>query len=232
MNILAVGAHPDDLEILCAGTLAKYAQQGHQIAMAIITNGDMGDQRMDPLEVTKVRKKEAEQSAHLIGAKFIWIGIKDELLTPDLETRMKVVDAIREAGADLVVTHAPNDYHPDHRYTSQLVFDALPLATLERIPTTHPAIKTVPKLYYMDTAWGCGFISTRYVDISKTFEVKRKMLSQHQSQIDYFKYRIKVDLIEQMTIMSRYRGIQCGVRYAEAFRHVDANYQTPVQELL
>lgn len=74
MNILAVAAHPDDIEAFCAGTLAKYAKQGHKIFHAVFTSGNMGDLRAVPRELAATRKAEAQAGADLIGAKLIWGG--------------------------------------------------------------------------------------------------------------------------------------------------------------
>jgi LmbE family N-acetylglucosaminyl deacetylase len=87
MNILAVGAHPDDIEILCAGTLARYAQQGHAIFLASFTCGDMGDLEIAPSELGKIRKTEAEASAAILGAHLLWPAVTDELVFPNEEHR-------------------------------------------------------------------------------------------------------------------------------------------------
>ena len=74
MRVLAVGAHPDDLEILCSGTLAKYAKQGHHVTMAVATNGEVGSMTLPNEEIAAVRKAEAAASAAVIGADFVWMG--------------------------------------------------------------------------------------------------------------------------------------------------------------
>ena len=82
MRVLAVGAHPDDLELLCGGTLAKYAQLGHHVTMAVATNGEVGSMTLTKEEIAAVRKAEAAAAAAVIGADFVWMGYPDEFLFP------------------------------------------------------------------------------------------------------------------------------------------------------
>ncbi len=133
-NILAVAAHPDDIEILCAGTLARYASQGHQVWMAIFTCGNMGDARIPPDELARIRESEAQVAAAIIGAKLLWPAVDDEHVFPNPEQRRVMIDLLREADPDVILTHAPNDYHPDHRAVSQLVFDSYFQKGLPHIP--------------------------------------------------------------------------------------------------
>src|SRR5262245_45148064 len=122
MNILAIGAHPDDLEILCAGTLALYAEQGHNVCMAVFTCGDMGDLKIQPTDLARIRHLESEAAAAIIGARLVWPGVMDEHVFANEAQRQIMIDLLREADPDVILTHSPNDYHPDHRYLSQLVF--------------------------------------------------------------------------------------------------------------
>ena len=115
MKILAVGAHPDDVELLCAGTLAKYKRQGHEVALAIATNGEVGSSTLPKAEIAAVRRAEAEASAAVIGAEFHWLGYPDEFLFNDADTRLRFIDLVRQVRPDLILCHDPeNDYHPDH----------------------------------------------------------------------------------------------------------------------
>src|SRR4030095_16731431 len=124
MNILAIGAHPDDIEILCAGTLALYAQQGHSVSMAVFTSGDMGDKTIPPEKLSVIRRSEAEASAAIIGARLLCPGIMDEHVFPNEAQRRVMIDLLRQADPDVIFTHSPTDYHPDHRHLTQLVFDS------------------------------------------------------------------------------------------------------------
>ena len=97
MRVLAVGAHPDDLELLCAGTLARYAQDGHDVIMCVATDGTAGHMEIKPSELAQIREREARAAADIIKAEFMWLGFPDELVFNDRQTRLAVVDAIIKA---------------------------------------------------------------------------------------------------------------------------------------
>ncbi len=124
MRVLAVGAHPDDLEMLCAGTLAKYADQGNEVFMAHLCSGHEGGKNVDPQELARTRDAEAKAAAAIIDAQAMGPIAGDLDLYPTAEMRAKAADLIRQARPDLIFTHSPNDYMPDHVITSQIVFDA------------------------------------------------------------------------------------------------------------
>ena len=221
MRILAIGAHPDDLEILCAGTLARYAQEGHEVVMCVATDGTAGHMVIKPPELAQIREREARAAAEVIKAEFIWLGFPDELIFNDRETRLAFVDAIRLARPDVIISHAPDDYHPDHRVVNSLVFDTSFIASLPNIETNQPPHPAVPPIYYMDTLAGKGFHPTEYVDISATIETKRQMLACHESQLKWLKDHDNIDVMEFMEITARTRGFQCNQPYAEGFRQAD-----------
>jgi LmbE family N-acetylglucosaminyl deacetylase len=223
MRVLAVGAHPDDLEILCAGTLARYRQAGHDVVMAHLCNGDCGHFVIPSEELSAMRAGEAAKAAEVIGAELLSLGIGDcDLRADDLQARQGVVDLIREARPDVIITHTPDDYMPDHVATSELVFFASFAASLPHWRTGKdiPAHVAVPPIYYMDTLAGTGFIPEEYVDITPVFEKKLEMLKCHQSQVTWLQEHDGIDLEDFVTVMARARGLQCGVRYAEGFRQL------------
>ncbi|HTE22935.1 PIG-L deacetylase family protein [Flavitalea sp.] len=224
MNILCVAAHPDDIEILCAGTLIKYAKQGHQVTMAVFTTGNMGDTHIKPQELAAIREKETRAAAAIIDAKLIWAGVDDEHVFPNENQRRIMIDVLREADPDLIFTHSPNDYHPDHRYVSQLVFDSYFQKGLPFIPgQSFPACRFgQAQLYYMDNLGGIGFLPTEYVDISNEFEVKKQMLSCHESQVVAMKELAFTDMIEMIEVQARFRGLGAGCRFAEGFTRLEA----------
>jgi len=217
MNVLAVGAHPDDIEILCGGTLAKYAQAGHRVTMITIANGDMGSTTLPPPQIAAIRRKESEAAAAIIGAAFVCLDVGDVKVMPDLETRARLTAEVRRARPDLILTHAPNDYMHDHRNTSALVLDASFDATIPNIKSDAEPIPLVP-IYFMDTIAGVDFEPTEYVDITQHFQTKRHLLAAHESQVAWIAAHDQADLMETMEILSRFRGLQAGVPYAEAFR--------------
>jgi len=224
MNILAVVAHPDDHEILCAGTLARYAADGHRVWMAVFTSGNMGDARIPPHELAIIREREMRDAAALIGAKLLWPAIDDEHVFPNLEQRRVMIDLLREADPDVIFTHAPNDYHPDHRAVSQLVFDSYFQKGLPYIPQqTKPACRFGgTQLYYMDNLGGIGFEPTEYVDISPTMGLKLRMLACHKSQFAAMSELAHTQLTEMVETQARFRGLQAGCRHAEGFTRCDA----------
>ena len=218
MRVLAVGAHPDDLEILCGGTLAKYAKQGHHVTMAVATNGEVGSMTLPNEEIAAVRKAEAAASAAVIGADFVWMGYKDEFLFSSEETRLDFLNLMRRARPDVVLAHAPSDYHPDHRTAGQMCWDVRVMTTVPNIKTAYPVCATIPEVFYMDTVAGINFQPEQYVDITEYFDLKRQMLACHRSQGGWLEAQYQMTYLEFMEQISRFRGLQCGVRYAECFQ--------------
>lgn len=224
MNILCVTAHPDDAEILCAGTLIRYVQSGHTVTIAIFTDGSMGDAVIEPAILRRVREEEARAAAALIGANFIWGGVMDEHVFANAEQRVKMIDILRKTDPDVIFTHSPNDYHPDHRYVSQLVFDAYFQKGLPHIPVQQvPACRFgKAQVYYMDNLGGIGFSPTEYVNISNVFELKKQMLACHKSQFEAMSDLADTNLFDMIEVQARFRGMAAGCRYAEAFTRLDA----------
>lgn len=218
MRILAIGAHPDDLEISCAGTLAKMVKAGHEVVLCHASAGDKGHYEIPPGELMEIRKREAEQAAAVIGSRAISLELRDGEIVPENEkVRAAVLDLICSVQPDLVITHAPNDYMPDHNALSRLVFDMTFLATLPGASKKHEHAAKVPSLYYMDNLAGIDFQPTVYVDITDTFETKLEMLEQHQSQLVWLKKHDNVDIVDCVRTMNKYRGMQAGCTYAEGF---------------
>ena len=232
MRVLAVGAHPDDLELLCAGTLAKYAQQGHEVFMAHLCSGNMGGLDIDPQELAQIRDKEATNASELIGAQALGPIAGDLDLYPSKQARIGVVDIIRQAKPDVIFTHSPNDYMPDHVITSQLVFDASFTSTLPLYKTDQPAHEPIVPIFYMDTLAGLGFEPTDYVDITDFLETKKKMFLAHQSQHKWIQGHHEADVLEMVETTGKFRGLQCGVKYAEAFRRLNVWGRITTEKLL
>jgi LmbE family N-acetylglucosaminyl deacetylase len=224
MNVLCVAAHPDDVEILCAGTLAAYAQLGHKVTIAVFTSGNMGDAVIPPDVLAVIRERETREAAAIIGANVIWAAIDDEHVFPDQERRTIMIDILREADPDVIFTHSPNDYHPDHRYVGQLVFDSYFQKGLPHIPNQkQPACRFgQAQLYYMDNLGGIGFLPSEYVDISAFFEKKMQMLACHRSQVVAMKDLANTDLLEMVRTQARFRGLAANCQYAEGFTRLDA----------
>lgn len=218
MRFLAVGAHPDDIEFHCGGTLLRCKQNGHHVTMAVATNGDKGHFTIPSEELAQIRKRESEAAAQVLGAEHIWMGFADGTLVADLEHRLAFIEMVRLARPDVVLAHDPEDYHPDHRVSYHLVRDAVFLATVPHVVTASPATTKVPALFRMETSRP-GFLPTDFVDISAVFEEKLKALRCHACQFDWIQEHDGVDMSEPVRVTNRFRGQSCGVEFAEAFHH-------------
>jgi len=223
LKVLAIGAHPDDPEIYCGGTLSKCSARGDKVFMAYVTDGTAGGDTSGLEGLAEIRRKEGAASAKVIGAELIWIGLPDAGFINNLENRIKIIDIIRQAQPDIIITHSPYDQNCDHRITSQLVNDANLHASGYKIKTRHKRTKIICPIYYMEPYLGVGFNPSEYVDITDTFHLKRRMFLQHKSQVTYLKKEEKkrsggknfsLDWIE---VTARFRGFQSLVKYAEAF---------------
>ena len=221
LRILAVGAHPDDLEILCGGTLAKYAKLGHTVIMSHLLNGDKGHYQIPPKKIAQIRALEAVEASKVIGAEMIGLGIPDAELFSDLPTRTKVIDLIRQTRPDLIITHAPQDYMSDHVTTSQVVCDASFYTASVLLKTEHEVCEKIVPVFFMDTLAGVNFLPSEYVDITEIFAHKKTMIEKHQSQLKWLKDHDNIDILGFVEKIAAFRGLQCGVQYAEAFRQYE-----------
>jgi LmbE family N-acetylglucosaminyl deacetylase len=219
MRVLAVGAHPDDLEILCGGTLARFVQEGHEVVMCNATLGNRGSFEHTSEEIARIRLAEARRAAEIAGAEHVTLGFSDaDVRAADRDQLRAVIDLVRDARPDLIITHAEGDYMSDHNEVSRLVFDASFHATLPLYDTGKPHHSLVAPIYFMDAVMGLGFQPTEYVDVSSTIDTKVAMLEAHESQLTWLRDHDGVDIVEQMRTTTRFRGQQCGVAYAEGFR--------------
>lgn len=216
-NILAIGAHPDDLEISCSGTLAAYAKNGNNVFMYYATDGDKGGIEKTKDEIREIRKKESSASAKVIGASSFGGDFHDTEIAVNLVNRLIIIDVIRQCNPDIVITHFPGDYHTDHINLSRLVFEASYIAGIPKLETKHKATKNFPHLFYMDTICGIGFEPKEYVDISDFFEIKIEMMKKHKSQLNFINDISGIDFLDMIEICSRFRGYQCNTKYAEGF---------------
>ena len=224
MNILAIGAHPDDVESQVGGTLAKYARAGHKVFTATATNGNIGSATLPMEEIAKIRKEEAAKAAALIGAEYICLDYDDEMFFEDKEARIKFINLVRYCRADVILTHYPTDYNPDHELTSKIINDIAVMIPIAKIKTESPPYDRIPAIFYFEPVMGLGFIPAEYVDITEVFETKMAMCREHKSQSLWMKdnYTETVgksddDYFESVRITALYRGLQCGVKYAEGF---------------
>src|SRR5207249_1281205 len=151
LRIIAFGAHPDDCELRVAGTGAMWAALGHHVKFVSVTNGDIGHWRDAGGPLARRRKAEVERSARVLGNTSEVLDIHDGELEPTLENRRKITRLIREWKADIVMSHRPNDYHPDHRYTGVLVQDSAFMVAVPFFCPDAPPLKNNPVfLFYPD----------------------------------------------------------------------------------
>ena len=242
MKILAIHAHPDDIEILAGGSMALLAAAGHQLTFVTMTPGDCGSVEYASEEIARIRRQEAVNAAAIIGAQYICAEFRDLAVFNDDSSRRRVCELIRVVRPELVITSAPIDYHCDHEATSALVRDACFGASA---PNYHsgsaPALDAIPHLYFMDSIEGTDRdgrpqLSDFHLNIASVFERKRDMLACHESQRNWLRKQHGIDdYIVQMEKWSRAVGKRCGVEYAEGFRRYPGHPypQTPLlQELL
>ncbi|MBQ7039660.1 MAG: PIG-L family deacetylase, partial [Clostridia bacterium] len=121
MNVLAIGCHPDDMEISCSGTLAKCVKRGDKVTVCHVANGNMGHEIISPEELRVIRINEAKKAGTLAGIEVVTLDIGDLLPNGcDTKQRDMVVDLIKKVQPDFIITHRPTDYMPDHREVSKL----------------------------------------------------------------------------------------------------------------
>lgn len=215
MKVLVVGAHPDDVELLCAGTLGLLSRQGHDLWLAHMTVGDKGGQQ-PPDELARIRGEEAVSAAKILGAE-TYGGITGDLELYVCERHaQRITELLNAVEPDVVITHALNDYHPDHRITGHMVVDQVGARSVQ------------PSVLYMDTVAGIDFAPEVYCDIAETVELKKEMLRCHTSQIQWMARYRHTDIEYIIEWIGAWRGLQCGARYAEGFR-IETSLGSPEQ---
>ena len=148
MKILVIGAHPDDNEFRCGGIAYKYKQLGHEVQFLTVCDGCRGHQSMTLEETRERRKGEYLAVAEYLGIRYDCFGIEDCTVVADLETRRRMINYIREAEPDLIITHRTNDYHADHRAVAQLVQDSAYLLIVPHECPETPAMKKMPVIMF------------------------------------------------------------------------------------
>ena len=222
---LAIGAHPDDVELLCAGTLALLRAKGWHVECATMTPGDCGSTTHTREEISAIRRKEAAASAALLNGRYQCLECDDVFIAYDRPTLLKVIRHIRGVRPEIVFTMSPEDYMVDHEVTSALVRTACFSAAMKNIATggMEPA-SGIPHLYYMDPLEGKDILgnpihATIIVDITSAMGKKEEMFSCHKSQTSWLSAHHGLnEALESMKISSMSRGSEIGVRYAEGFR--------------
>ena len=220
MRVLAVGCHPDDLEIACAGTLRKYVEQGAEVYMCHVANGDQGHVVIEPEPLAAIRTLEAENAGKIIGAKEVFnLNVSDmQVNSHNLDVMDAMADVVRYARPDVIITHNDDDYMLDHKETSIIATNGSFCSGLGHRPRKYDAFSSFIPVFFMDTLAGVNFQPTHYVDITNQIDTKIKALECHESQLKWMLEHDNIDFADMVRTCSKYRGYQCGVAYAEGFR--------------
>jgi LmbE family N-acetylglucosaminyl deacetylase len=225
---IAVLAHPDDAEFLCAGTLVRLKKEhGWTIHLASMTPGDCGSVEYPPEEIARIRRAEGRAAAAAVGAAYHCLEERDLRVSYTEAALEKVVRLLNAVGADAVFTHSPDDYHLDHEQTSKLVRAATfaaPIPNFLHGRHLHPPLAHIPHLFYCDPLEGCDAFGNPIapgfrIDIGSAIADKARMLECHESQRNWLRKHHGVDnLVESMREWGAARGAAAGVAYAEGFR--------------
>jgi N-acetylglucosamine malate deacetylase 1 len=228
VRVLALHAHPDDVEFQCAGTLALLGEAGCHLTIATMTPGDCGSAEHRSEAISAIRRDEARASASMLGADCVCLEFRDLAIFNDDDSRRRVTEALRRARPDLILTAPPVDYLADHEITSLLVRDACFAAPIPNYATQQwdpaPPLPRIPHLYFVDAIGGIDRVGQRLpagflVDVSRVFETKQKMLACHASQRNWLLRQHGID--EYLRIQANWsaqRGAEIGAAHAEAFR--------------
>lgn len=148
LRVIIFGAHPDDAEFMGAGVAMKWARLGHHVKLVSTTNGDIGHWQIAGGPLARRRTEEVIEVARRLGVTTQVLDIHDGEILPTLENRKIITRLIRDWNADVVITHRPNDYHPDHRYTSMLVQDSAYMVTVPFFCPDVPPLQKNPVFLY------------------------------------------------------------------------------------
>ncbi len=212
-KILAVGAHPDDVEIMCSGTLLMLRRIGWEIHVASLTLGDCGSLEYSNQEVRRIRQREAQRACESLGATYQHVGFNDLCIFNDDDSNRRVTALVREVNPEVVVTHSPQDYMSDHEVTSLLVRNACFNAPIPNYATQAVSAAeqtySVPYLYYSQPTEGLDIFGKEitpqfYVDIGEFRQRKRELLACHESQRNWLSAHHGMD--EYLDSVSRWNG--------------------------
>lgn len=258
LQIIVFGAHPDDCEAFFGGSALLFAQLGHQVTFVCLTNGDAGHQLKGGGQLARIRLAETKESQKRLGiANYFVLDNHDGELLPTLQLRHHIVRLIRRYGADMVFTHRPNDYHPDHRYGSMAVQDAAYLVMVPNVCPDAPVLRRNPAFFYLQDRFQKPYPFTPDValGIDAVWEKKLHAMAAHVSQfgewlpwIDGYedqvsddpevaarqaaeRYAFPIDLPVRECLRRHYGATAEGVQHAEAFELCEYGGQPDAAEL-
>jgi LmbE family N-acetylglucosaminyl deacetylase len=224
-TVLSLGAHPDDAEFLCAGTLALLRREGWQIHIATMAPGDCGTVQYSREEISRIRKREAAQSAALLEGSYHCLESGDIFILYDRPSILNAIELVRKVKPTIVFTTSPTDYMVDHEMASKLAKTACFACGVVNVetPGAEP-FEPVPYLYYMDPVehkdnFGAEIKPGMIVDITSVMDTKEEMLCCHESQRHWLMTHHGMDeYVNMMKKADEKRGRQIGSKYAEGFR--------------
>ena len=218
-------AHPDDCEILAAGTLLHLKKKGWEIHIVTMSPGDCGSADLGPEQISAIRRKEGAAAAKTVGGTYHCLESRDLYVTFDEATLRRAISLTRLIAPSVVFTHSLDCYMMDHEVTARIARSAtFGYAIPNTCPGPIPPGSGVPYLYYADAiegmdAYGNPIKPSTYVDITKTMATKTKALSCHATQRDWLmKHHGMDEYTRSMQAWGSNRGGEMGVKYAEAFR--------------
>jgi LmbE family N-acetylglucosaminyl deacetylase len=240
-TVLAVLAHPDDAEFLCAGTLVRLVREhGWQVHIATMTPGDCGSAELPADEISRVRRAEGASAAQKLGGHYHCLEERDLLVFYCERVLDRVTRLLRDVRPDMVFTHSPADYMLDHEVTSTVVRAATfaaPIPNFLRDRGHPPPLAQIPHLYYCDPIEGKDALGREVapsfcIDISQVIDDKAQLLACHASQREWLlKHHGMDQCLQAMRDWAAQRGRVAGVPYAEGFRqHLGHSY--PQENLL
>jgi LmbE family N-acetylglucosaminyl deacetylase len=219
-SVVAVEGHPDDVELSALGTLIKLRERGARITIVSISDGGNGSfyDRGMTRSIADVRAEEARSVAARLGGEWLTLGAPDGYVYDTPELRRALAAVMRRAECDLVLGPPPIDYHTDHINAGQLAFTAAYYSAVGGEDVAGTPLAVSPPVYYFDAIMGLEFEPAFYVDITGEIDEKKTLAGLHVSQMANMKAIGGWNLVEYIEIVGRFRGLQSGVEYAEAFR--------------
>ena len=225
MRILAIHAHPDDIEILAGGSLALLARVGVSLTLCTMTPGDCGSSELGPADISDLRRMEASTAAAMLGADYLCGEFRDMAIFNDDASRRRVTQLLRQARPDIVITANTPDYHCDHEATHALVRDACFGASAPNyVPGEHAALDKIPHLYFMDSTDGIdrngNILRPDFVvDVADVLDMKRALVGCHESQRNWLRKQHGIDdYIDTSIQWTAKRGALAKLAYGEGFR--------------
>ena len=233
-RVLAVGAHPDDVEFMCAGLLALLKTANFEVHVATMSSGDCGSMDTEPEALRRIRQGEAEAACRVLGAIYHPLDFRDFCIFNDDGGNRRVTALMREIDPDVVITHSPQDYITDHEATSTLVRNACFSGPAPNYDTSRwtkiSRASSIPYLYYAQPMEGVDIFGQAiaphfYIDVSEVFSLKSEMLDCHKSQREWLRLQHGMDeYVESMQHWSRTLGERASaisgnkIEFAEAYR--------------